>query len=98
NFLVLAIYMRRRIGRINGGDILTSVAKTLAASVAMSAAAYGCYYLLNQRLGANGFTIRMIEVFVPIAVAGIVFFVSAKLLKISEFEQALKTVRNKIKR
>lgn len=98
NFLVLAIYMRRRIGRINGRDILTSVAKTLAASLAMSAAAYGCYYLLNQRLGANGFTIRMVEVFVPIAVAGIVFFVMAKLLKISEFEKALNAVSGKLKR
>lgn len=98
NFLVLAIYMRRRIGRINGRDILTAVSKTLAASIAMSAAAYGCYYLLNQWLGANGFTIRLVEVFVPIGVAVIVFFVSAKLLKISEFEQAIKTVRSKIKR
>jgi putative peptidoglycan lipid II flippase len=98
NFIALVIYMRRRIKRMNGRDIFTSFAKIVAASAVMSAVAYGSYYLLTNYFGDKGLTVRLIEAFVPIGLAGIAFLIAAKLLRVSELEQIFGTLRRKLGR
>ena len=88
NFLALAYFMRRRIKRIDGWQILGSFARIAAASVLLSAASYFSYYLLTNQLGIDGFFVRLIEVFVPIAIGGSIFLVSAKLFGVRELNQA----------
>ncbi len=96
NFLALAFFMRRRTNGLNGRDILSSFARIVLASAAMSAAAYFIYYLLTRYFIDKGLSVRLIEAFVPIIIGGIVFLIVAKLLRISELEQIVATLRRKL--
>jgi len=96
NFLALSVYMRKRINRLNGRDILSSLVRILIASAAMSAAAYGAYHLLTNYFGAKAFSVRLIEAFVPIVLGGVTFLIVAKLLRIAELEQAIGVLRRKL--
>ncbi|MFN0279460.1 MAG: murein biosynthesis integral membrane protein MurJ [Pyrinomonadaceae bacterium] len=98
NFVALTLLMRRRIKRLNGRDIFSSLIRIVIASSAMSAAAYGAYHLLTNYFGDKAFTVRLLEAFVPIALGGITFLIVAKLLRIDELEQALRTIRRKLGR
>ena len=98
NFFALMILMRKRIKRINGGEILASLAKIVAASAAMSTVAYASYYFLPSRLGAGSFLYRAIETFVPIALAGITFLAATKLLGVTEVEKVYRNLAQKLGR
>jgi putative peptidoglycan lipid II flippase len=98
NFLALALLMRRRIGRLNGRDIITSFVKIIIASAVMSAAAYASYYYLTNYLAEKNLMVRLIEAFVPIALGGIAFVITAKLLRVSELEQIYGALRRKLSR
>jgi putative peptidoglycan lipid II flippase len=95
NFAALVYYMRRRIGRMNGRDIVSSFVKVLIASAAMSAVAYASYYWLTNYFGEKLFTVRLIEAFIPIALAGVTFLIAAKLLKIEQLEQVIGMFRRR---
>lgn len=98
NFVALLVFMRRKISRVNGTEIFMSLVKTLTASAVMSVAAYASYRLLTNYLGDKSFTDRLVEAFFPIGLAGVAFVVTAKLLRVSELEQLLATVRRKLGR
>ena len=98
NFFALALILRSRIKRLNGRDIMFSFLKIAAASAVMSAAAYCTYHLLLGNFGSATRTLRIIEAFVPIAAGALTFVIAAKLLKVSELEQAVKTIRRKFGR
>ncbi len=87
NFLALWFLMRRRIGRLNGRDVVAGLAKISVASAIMSAAAYATYYFLHRYFAAAGLTARLIETFVPIGIAGVVFAGAAKVLGVTEIEK-----------
>lgn len=87
NFLALLFLMRRRIKRINGGEIMASLAKTAAASAVMAASAFGVYYAIKDIFPAKALLVQMFDAFVPIAAAVVVFVIAAKLLRISEMEK-----------
>ena len=96
NFAALAYFMRRRIDGLNGRDILSTFLKILAASAAMSAVAYLSYRTLSDYFSDKVLTVRLIEAFVPIALAGITFLIAAKLLKIRELETVYRTLKRKL--
>ncbi len=98
SFSLLAFMMRRRIKRLEGKAVLVSFIKIAIASAVMSAIAYGTYYGLTISLGINGLIIRLIEVFVPMTLAGITFIIIAKLLNITEMNQAFDAFARKLKR
>ncbi len=98
NFSALALILRSRIKRLNGREIIFSFLKIAAASAVMSAAAYGSYHLLLSRYGSATLTLRIIEAFAPITAGGIAFVIAAKLLRVSELEQAVGTIRRKFAR
>jgi putative peptidoglycan lipid II flippase len=98
NFLALAYYMRRRIGRLNGGEIFAALIKIVIASAAMSAAAYGAYYLLHGYFVEKPLTVRLVEAFVPIGMAGLTFLIAAKLLNIGELEKLVSAVTRRFSR
>ena len=68
--------------------MVDSFARIAAASVLLSAASYFSYYFLTMRLGVDGFFVRLVEVFVPIAIGGTVFLIAAKLFGVRELNQA----------
>ena len=96
NFVALTWFMRRKIKRLNGRTIAASFLKISAAAAVMSAVCYTSYYMLHVRLGSTSLLHHLIEAFVPIVLGGIVFVLAAKLLKITELEQAFAAVRKKL--
>ena len=91
NFFALAWFMKRRIKRLNGRDVLSSFLRIAIASAIMSAVAYFSYQLLINLLGIKSFLNKLIETFIPIAAAGLTFIVAAKLLRIRELEKLFNT-------
>jgi len=87
NFVLLVFFLRRRVGRFGGRELLTSVAKVMLASVALGLTSYGAYYALSKELLSDRLIVRAVEAFVPIAAGGIVFLATCHLLGINELEQ-----------
>jgi putative peptidoglycan lipid II flippase len=98
NFIALIWFMRRRIKRLNGRDIVSSLLRIVVASAAMSAVAYFSYQVLTASLGDKTLVIRLVEAFVPIALAGVTFIAAAKILKIDELEKMQKALTTRLKR
>ena len=98
NFLALTFLMRRKIKRIEGRMIVSSLVKILIASLFMSAACYGTYYLLSNYFTAKTLFVQFAEALVPILVGGIVFLFAAKILGVKELNQAINAVKQKFKR
>jgi len=95
NFFALALILRGRVKRLNGRNIIFSFLKIAAASAVMSAAAYASYHALLGRYGSATLTLRIVEAFVPIAAGAVSFVIAAKLLKVTELEQAVGTIKQK---
>jgi putative peptidoglycan lipid II flippase len=98
NFFALAFLMRKKIGRLNGREILSSFIRIAIASAIMSVVCYFSYNLLLNQLGLESFTAKLIEAFVPIILGGITFAVAAKLLKIDELEKVYAGLLRKFKK
>lgn len=98
NFFALAFLMRRHIKRLKGREIFTAFVRIVVASAAMSVAAYFTWRVVEGYFTETSFAIRAVEALVPMAVAGIVFLIAAKLLRISELEQIVRTLRRKLAR
>jgi putative peptidoglycan lipid II flippase len=98
NFFALALIMRRRIKRINGRSIASGFIRIAAASAVLSVVCYACYYSLLREFGTATFIVKLTEVLLPIACGGAAFVIAAKLLRVSELEQAFGTIRRKFAR
>ena len=79
-------------------EIFAALVKIIVASAVMSAAAYGAYYLLHGYFVEKPLTVRLIEAFVPIGLAGLTFMIAAKLLKIGELEKIVSAVSRRFSR
>jgi putative peptidoglycan lipid II flippase len=98
NLLVMSYFMRRKINRLNGREILASFIRIVIASALMSAAGYGTYRFAVRFFAEKTLWVQFFDAFVPIAVAGIVFVVAAKLLKIDEMEKLFAGIKRKMAR
>jgi len=98
NFFALALIMRKRIKRLNGRVIIFGFLKIAGASAVLSAVCYVSYHFMFDQFGSSTFTIKLAEAFVPIALGGIAFVIAAKLMRVTELEQAFGMVRRKLGR
>jgi len=98
NFLALAMLLRKRIKRLNGRDIFLSFLKITAASAVLSAVCYASYHLMINQFGVVGLPLRLAEAFVPIGLGGVAFVIVAKLLRVTELEQAFGMMRRRFGR
>ena len=98
NFFALALMMRKRIGRIDGREIIAAFLKIAIASAIMSVVCYFSYHFLARRLGIDGFSVKIIEAFVPIAFGGIIFFIIAKILRVNEINKVYNAFARKLGR
>lgn len=92
NFIALAFFMRRRIGRLEGRQLTSTFLKVLIASTALSITSFITYRGLLNILSDRGLTAHFIETFVPIITGSIIFLSVAHLLKIRELDQALRSI------
>ncbi len=95
NFLALLILMRRKIERIDTRKILKSFVKVTISSIIMSAVCWFSYQFLSDRIGNSTLFARMIETIIPITLGGIVFIISAKLLRVRELDQFVNIFKRK---
>ena len=108
NFLILLFLMKRKIKRVQAGKILSSFIKIVISSIIMSVV---CWY--SYQYVANYFTeksdiiilietyipiVKLLEAFVPIILGGIVFLISAKILKINEMNQLINIFTKRFKK
>ena len=84
NFVLLVYFLRRRVGRFGGRDLVGSVTKVGLASIALAFTSYGAYVVLSRQFPTGGLLVRAGETFVPIAAGGCVFVVACHLLGIKE--------------
>ncbi len=98
NFFALALMMRKRIGRIDGREIIAAFVKIAIASMVMSVVCYFSYHILARQFGTNGFSVKIIETFVPIALGGITFFIMAKILRVNEINKVYNAFARKLGR
>lgn len=98
NFFALILIMKKRIGRINGGEIFKSFVKIAAASAIMSAVCYFSFTYLTAYFGTKTLSVKIIEAFVPIILGGITFFIAAKMLGVSELNKFVNALKRKIRR
>ncbi|HXG86588.1 MAG TPA: murein biosynthesis integral membrane protein MurJ [Pyrinomonadaceae bacterium] len=98
NFFALALLMRKRIGRIDGKDIISSFLKIAVASALMSLVCYLSYHFLLNQLGKNNFSAKITETFAPIILGGIAFVIAAKILRVKEIDKLANALKRKLGR
>lgn len=96
NFLILFIVMRYKIKRLNGRKITSSFLRILISSLLMSVCCWLAYVFLHSKLEAANLFYKILEAFLPIALGIMVFFFSAKILKVEEVEKIYNIFRRKI--
>lgn len=98
NFTALTYFMRKKIGRLNGRDILGAFVRVAIASAVMTLVCYLSYRAVASFFNVENIGVRMLEAFIPIGLGGLAFFIMAKLLRISEVEQVVSMLRRKFGR
>lgn len=96
NFLILFIVMRYKIKRLNGRKITSSFLRILISSLLMSVCCWLAYVFLHSKFEAANLFYKILEAFLPIALGIMVFFFSAKILKVEEVEKIYNIFRRKI--
>ena len=95
---LLMTLLSRRIGGIDTPRVLVTFVKTAAASVAMGAAAWWLHSWLSGMVGLENVITRGIAIGGAIAGAIVVLMAAAKLLRLSEFEDAMSVVMRRLRR
>ena len=91
NFLLLALFMRRRLGRLGGRQLGSTVLRVTVASLAMAAVAWLVSESLS-RLPLRGLALHLVQVIGAIGLAAMVFYWSCRLLRVEELNEARNAV------
>jgi hypothetical protein len=90
--------MRRELNGLDGSRILKSMIRIIAASAAMTIAAWGANQLLMAWLPGPSFTLQVIRLTLSIGAAILTLAIAAQLLKIQEFGEARDLVLGRFRR
>jgi putative peptidoglycan lipid II flippase len=91
NFILLALFMRRRVGRLEGSRLGHTLVRICLASVPMAAVAW----LVNvfcASLPLDGIALKLVNVVAAITLAAIVFYAGCRMLRIEELNEAIDAV------
>jgi putative peptidoglycan lipid II flippase len=91
NFLLLALFMRRRLKRLEGRRLGATVLRIIAATIPMAFVAW----LVSESAGAlpvRGLALESIRVAAAIVLATLTFYASCKLLRIEELNEAIESI------
>jgi putative peptidoglycan lipid II flippase len=97
NFLMLALIMRRRLGRLAGRQLAITTMKITIASAALAVVAWG----VNEMAGAlpvHGLALKFSRVAVAIVLAGATFYAVCRLLQVNELQEAIDAIGGKLLR
>src|SRR5438552_437750 len=89
---VLLVLMRRRLGRMNFGEIADSVLRIVVASAVLAGVAYGTWYGLDRALGRS-FAGQLGSVVVALAVGTSAYLLACRALRVRELGALLALLR-----
>ena len=92
---ILVILLRRRLGRMNGTAIATTVLKVGVASALVAGAAYIVWHPLDSALGRS-FPAQVVSLGLALAVAAGVYFAACRALRVREL-RALTMLRGRLR-
>jgi putative peptidoglycan lipid II flippase len=98
NFLLLFIAMKKFATGLEVGKLLALLGKLLIAGAAMAAVCIAANHFVFQNLAKTNLIIKVIELGATIGVAAAVYFVVAKIMRVSEAEDALGMVMKKLRK
>lgn len=98
NAAVLLVLLHRNLHGLNEARILASLARIVAASVAMGAAAWGADFWLAAALPGDHVVVQVVRVAAAILCAVLVLAAAAWLLRIREFDEAMGVVMRRFRR
>ena len=90
--VVLLLLMRRRLGRINFGEIADSVLRIVVASAVLAGVAYGTWSGLDHALGGS-FAGQLGSVVIALGVGTVVYLLACRALKVRELGALLALLR-----
>ncbi len=97
NFVSLAFFMRRRIGRLEGRRLGPKLARICIASIPMAVVAW----LVSEfcaSLPVAGIVLKLVRVSSSITLAAITFYIACRLLRIEELDEAIEAVAGRLLR
>ena len=97
NFLLLALIMRRRLGRLEGRKLATTAAKICTAAAAMALVAW----LVDRSadtLPLDGLALSFSRVTAAIVLATLTFYAGCRLLHIEELNEAANAIGGRLRR
>lgn len=98
SMVVLAVFLRKKIGRFGGKSLVQSAMKTAAASLVMGIAVVLVANGLEQVLDTSMKLMQVIQVGVGIGVGVVVFAGMAFAMRMEEANQVLRIVKRKLRR
>jgi putative peptidoglycan lipid II flippase len=92
NFVLLAFFMRRRVGRLEGRKIASTLVKVSVVSAAMAVMAWLVTMQIKSHLPAQGFQLYLAQVSAAMASAALVFYLGCRIVRVSELDEALAAI------
>ena len=92
----LLLLLRNHLDGLDEGRLAMTLAKTIAASCAMAAAAFGVERLLTTLAPGSGSALQAVRLFAAIAAGLIVLVASGKFLQIRELDDAIAGIRARL--
>jgi len=97
NFILLMLFMRRKLGSLEGRQLAGSLLRICGATVPMAAVAW-LWSTLIAEFPIHGLMLHMVRVVVSIGLAAIVFYWSCRVLKIVELDEAIDAIAGRFLR
>lgn len=98
NMVMLLIFLRIKIGNIDGRKMLASFSKTLFASLVMAVVVYFLSYLIEVNFDIQSKTIQIIQVIIPVLIGAVIYGATAWMMKMEEAQMAMGILMRKIRR
>lgn len=95
NFALLFVFLRRKVGKIKGGKLLSTFAKVTAAAVVMGAVCFFVSQQIEAALGTASLLARLVDVGASIAVGMAVFYLAASIFKVGELTQMTSALKRR---
>jgi putative peptidoglycan lipid II flippase len=97
NFMLLAVFMRRKIGGIAGRELTNKALRIMVAAVPMTAAIWIATELAGF-LPVSGLSLHLARVTFGLALAAVTFFYACRALRVTELDEAINAVAGGILR
>jgi putative peptidoglycan lipid II flippase len=97
NALLLAIYMRRRLGRLEGASLASKILRICLASLAMAVAAWSLS-AFALTLPLHGVALQLLRVAGSMTLAAVVFYLGCRALRIEELNEAVDAIGGRLLR